>query len=108
MKIDRYDRSKGKPDLVINCDGFNPVTTVLAIVVTTMVCGNALSQNLNSKIETGIIFTQISMTKIGTRRTLEEVQRSLHYTIYWGTTLEWHFWKNRNRSKDILASNKTT
>ena len=45
---------RGSPDLLINCDGFNPATqTLSALLRPTYIVGAALSLNLRSRVETG-------------------------------------------------------
>ena len=54
MDIYKYIEERGNPDLIINCDGFNPTTAILAALLNPKwVSGNAMMKDLNSRIETG-------------------------------------------------------
>ncbi|MCB4421459.1 glycosyltransferase family 9 protein [Synechococcus sp. HB1133] len=49
-----YNNKRGRPDLVINCDGFNPITSVLtALISPRYACGNAMRKDLSRELETG-------------------------------------------------------
>ncbi len=50
----KYRKERGKPELLINCDGFNSVTAVLASLISpNWVCGNTMKKSLKGEMETG-------------------------------------------------------
>ena len=54
QELSDYIRTKGRPTLLINCDGFNPVTAVIAgLLSPEWVVGNAMTKDLKGVVETG-------------------------------------------------------
>ena len=53
-ELGKYNEDRGYPDLLINCDGFNPVTAVLgALISPKWVSGNVMREDLKGELETG-------------------------------------------------------
>ena len=52
--ISEYIENRGNPDLLINCDGFNPTTGIIAALLSPKwVSGNAMRKDLTGKVDTG-------------------------------------------------------
>ena len=50
----KYRKERGKPELLVNCDGFNSVTAVLASLISpNWICGNTMKKDLSGELGTG-------------------------------------------------------